>query len=183
MIQKKTPAVAKCILVIMVRGVTSDLKLQFAAFATVGITADFLYPIIWKAISILEVTLKLKVLLCTCDGASPNRIFFKLHATDGEPFTHKTVNPYDPTRHIYFISDVPHLIKTARNCFSNSYSHTKSRSLWKDGKDISWMHIVRLYEEHCEQNLYTPCPKLTRGHIDLTAFSCSSVQCNYCKFT
>nr|XP_034339030.1 uncharacterized protein LOC117693074 [Crassostrea gigas] len=170
-IQKKTPAVAKCILVIMVRGVTSDLKFPFAAFATVGITADFLYPIIWKAISILEVTLKLKVLFCTCDGASPNRRFFKLHATDGEPFTHKTVNPYDPTRHIYFISDVPHLIKTARNCFSNSYSHTKSRSLWKDGKDISWMHIVRLYEEHCEQNLYTPCPKLTRGHIDLTAFS------------
>lgn len=56
-IQKKTPAVAKCILVIMVRGVTSDLKFPFAAFATVGITADFLYPIIWKAISILEVTL------------------------------------------------------------------------------------------------------------------------------
>lgn len=62
------------------------------------------------------------------------------------------------------------MIKTARNCFSNSYSHTKSGSLWKDGKDISWMHIVRLYEEHCEQNLYTPCPKLTRGQ-DLTAFS------------
>lgn len=30
---------------------------------------------------------------------------------------------------------------------------------------------MRLYEEHCEQNLYTPCPKLTRGYIDLNAFS------------
>ena len=33
------------------------------------------------------------------------------------------------------------------------------------------MHIVKLFEEHCDQNLYTPCPKLTRGHIDLNAFS------------
>lgn len=50
-----------------------------------------------------------------------------------------------------------------------------TRQLWKDGKDISWMHVVRLFEEQCEQSLYTPCPKLTRGHIDLTAYSCMKV--------
>lgn len=83
-----------------------------------------------------------------------------------------TPNPYDETRKLFFISDVPHLLKTARNCFSNSQSHKMTRHMWKNGKDISWMHIVRLFEEHCEENLYTPCPKLTRGQIDLTAFSC-----------
>lgn len=33
------------------------------------------------------------------------------------------------------------------------------------------MHVVRLFEEQCDQSLYTPCPKLTRGHIDLTSYS------------
>lgn len=50
-----------------------------------------------------------------------------------------------------------------------------TRQLWKDGKDISSMHVVRLFEEQCEQSLYKPCPKLTRGHTDLTAYSCMKV--------
>lgn len=50
-----------------------------------------------------------------------------------------------------------------------------TRQLWKDGKYISWMHVVRLFEEQCEQSLYTPCPKLTQGHIGLTAYSCMKV--------
>lgn len=37
------------------------------------------------------------------------------------------------------------------------------------------MHVVRLFEEQCEQSLYTPCPKFTRGHNDLTAYSCMKV--------
>ncbi|CAC5356777.1 THAP9 [Mytilus coruscus] len=69
------------------------------------------------------------------------------------------------------VTNVPHLIKTARNCFSNSFSHKNTRRLWKNGKDISWMHIVRLFEEHCELQLYSPCPKLTRRHTDLAAFT------------
>ncbi|CAC5396802.1 THAP9 [Mytilus coruscus] len=67
--------------------------------------------------------------------------------------------------------DVPYLIKTARNCLCNSFSHKNTRRLWKNGKDISWMHIVRLFEEHCELQLYSPCPKLTWSHIDLAAFT------------
>lgn len=45
---------AKCMLVIMVRGVATSLKFPLAGFATNSITADFLYPIIWKAVSILH---------------------------------------------------------------------------------------------------------------------------------
>ncbi|XP_063403610.1 uncharacterized protein LOC134687330 [Mytilus trossulus] len=164
--------VAKFMLVIMVKGVTSNLKFPLAGFATNSITADFLYPIIWKAVSLIECVAKLKVLFCTCDGASPNRRFFQLHKIDNsEEPVYFTINPYDNSRNLYFISDVPHLIKTARNCFSNSFSHKNTRRLWKNGKDISWMHIVRLFEEHCELQLYSPCPKLTRSHIDLAAFT------------
>lgn len=53
---------AKCMLVIMVIGVASSLKFPLAGFATNSITAYFLYSIIWKAVSILEVAVGLKVL-------------------------------------------------------------------------------------------------------------------------
>jgi hypothetical protein len=36
--------VAKFMLVVMVRGITRDLKFPLAGFATMSITADFLYP-------------------------------------------------------------------------------------------------------------------------------------------
>ena len=40
-------------------------------------------------------------------------------------------------------------MKTARNCFSNSFSHRNFRKMWKGGRDISWVHIVNLYKDHC----------------------------------
>ena len=44
---------------------------------------------------------------------------------------YKTTNPYcQDKRPIYFISDVPQLIKTIRNCWSHSFSHGNTRKLW-----------------------------------------------------
>ncbi|XP_033730198.1 LOW QUALITY PROTEIN: uncharacterized protein LOC117319517 [Pecten maximus] len=166
---------AKNMLVLMVRGVSTDLKFPLAGFATLSITADFLYPIIWKAIDIVEI-INLKVLFLTCDGASSNRKIFDMHkVSEDQVLVYSTVNPRDKSRKIFFISDVPHLMKTTRNCFSNSNAHKNTRKLWKDGKDISWLHILKLYEEHCELSLYSPCPKLTRAHVDMTAFGCMKV--------
>ncbi|XP_076091095.1 uncharacterized protein LOC143063058 [Mytilus galloprovincialis] len=163
--------IAKYMLVLMVRGVATDLKFPLAGFATLSITADFLYPIIWKAIRILETSAaQLKVLFLTCDGASANRKFFNLHGQVND-FVYFTDNPFsEDGRKIYFVSDVPHLIKTTRNCYSNSFSHLNTRKLWNNGKDISWIHLLTMFEQHCEMSLYTPCPKLTRSHLDLTPF-------------
>ena len=157
----------------MVKGVSTKLCFPLAHYATDGITADLLYPLIWRAIGTLEVDLNLHVLFITCDGASPNRNFFKLHGRQDE-LIYYTVNPYSPDKNVYFISDPPHLLKTVRNCFSNSYSHCTSRSLWRAGKTISWMHIVDLFEDHCS-GLYRLCPKLSRPHIDLTSYSVMNV--------
>ena len=41
--------------------------------------------------------------------------------------THKTWNPF-ANRDPYFFCDPPHLLKTARNCLSNSGAHSKSES-------------------------------------------------------
>ena len=42
---------------------------------------------------------------------------------------YKSINPYGLRFDLFFFSDVPHLLKTARNCFSNSFSHSKSRKM------------------------------------------------------
>ena len=42
----------------------------------------------------------------------------------------RTVNPYSEDRHIYFIADVPHLIKTTRNCWARSYRTGSTPNLW-----------------------------------------------------
>ena len=60
----------------------------------------------------------------TCDGAASNRSFFKLHS-DVEDMQHgvvyRTKNIYAPDgRYVYFLSDVPHLMKTVRNCWLGS---------------------------------------------------------------
>ena len=48
--------------------------------------------------------------------------------------TYRTLNIMaDEERYIYFISDPPHLIKTARNCLSNSLSGRCTRRMWNNG--------------------------------------------------
>ena len=173
--QQASRDLATSALVIMIRGVTTNLKYPLAAFATRGLDSNQLYTILWQVIELLE-DRGLKVLFITCDGASQNRKFFQTHRAEdnGEP-VHSTPNPYaDDNRQIYFISDVPHLLKTARNCFASSDSHRKSRLLWNNGQPILWTQLVNLFTHHIENKLYTKS-HLTRAHIDLTSFSCMKV--------
>ena len=83
----------------------------------------------------------IKVVGVTCDGASPNRSMFRmqLHMTRVADFnadvgvTHRTLNIMaEEKRSIYFISDPPYLIKTARNCLSNSLAGRCTRSMWNN---------------------------------------------------
>ncbi|XP_053385111.1 uncharacterized protein LOC128550306 [Mercenaria mercenaria] len=167
---------ARYVLVLMIRGVSSNLKFPLAHFATNGVTSDQLFCILWEAVEILELDVGLEVMFITSDGASPNRRFIRLHNVGGNETVFKARNIFAPEpRYIYFISDPPHLLKTARNCFSNSYSHNKTRRMWMDGYDMSWLHIVDLYNEHCS-GIYRLCPKLTKQHIDITAFGAMKVR-------
>ena len=65
------------------------------------------------------------------DKASVNRKIFRMHQSNSSEVTFKVPNPYSSDgRFIYFISDIPHLIKTMRNCWSNSFGHSYKRALW-----------------------------------------------------
>ena len=132
-----------------------------------------------KAIELVELNAELKVMFITCDGASPNRRSFEMHKSEaqGDELVYRIENIYalDEGRYLYFICDVPHLLKTTRNCFANSYSMKKRRKLWRCGKSISRMHVVDLYKKHVQDVLYSVCPKLTKAHADLSSLSCMKV--------
>ena len=115
------PPISNHVLVLMVRGIFFKLEFPYAHFGTKGVTADFLFPIVWEGIRQLE-SIGFKVICVTADGASPNRKFFRMHGKKGE-LVYNTHNPFaDPEekRPLFFISDPPHLIKTTRNCWSHS---------------------------------------------------------------
>ena len=115
------PPVSKYLLALMVRGTLSSLKFPYAHFATMGVTADMLLPIVDEAINRLECR-DLKVISVTADGASPNRKLFHLYSSQDVSVPYKTQNVYSHTgkRWLYFFIDPPHLIKTSRNCWANS---------------------------------------------------------------
>ena len=128
--------VATHMLLFMVRGMFTSLEFPYAHLATRGATADAFYPLEWKVVQRLE-RCGLNVIAFSFDGASPNRKFYKMHASLSDGVVHKRRNPFCEDRYIYFICDVPHLIKITRNCLSlvpklrkdhvhlNSYSRMK----------------------------------------------------------
>ena len=161
-------------LAFLVRGMCTDLKHVVAYFFTGNVTSFQLMPMFWKVVSTLKLSLKLMVCAAVNDGASPNRKFFRLHAKLAVDLkcdvVYKTPNLFAMSRFIYFFADLPHLIKTARNCLYNSGSGSCSRYMWNDGQYLLWRHIASLYYSDQEFALHT-LPKLTLDHIVLTSYS------------
>ena len=135
-------AIATHVLAFMVRGIARDLKCILGYFSTDNLTSYQIMPVFWKAVSILELSCSLWVCAAVSDGVSPNRKFYDLHigligADHSDDVIHKTVNLFAPSRFIYFFSDAPHLVKTARNCLFNSGLGKHTRLMW-NGKELIW---------------------------------------------
>lgn len=123
------PPIATHLLTLMVRGLLTSCKFPYAHFPTESLTGDQIFPIAWEAIERLE-RIGFRVIAITADGASPNRKFFHMHSAAGNNLCYKSPNPYtSEDRSVYFFSDVPHLMKTTRNCWSHS-SKSGTRNLW-----------------------------------------------------
>ena len=89
-----------------------------------GISAEKLMPLVWRAIRMLQLT-GLTVISVVADGASSNRKFFRLHKIlkyQKSGVTYMAPNISEPDRFVYFIADAPHLLKTVRNAWYNSQS-------------------------------------------------------------
>ncbi|KAK3910020.1 Transposable element P transposase [Frankliniella fusca] len=116
-----------------------------------------------------------KVIAVIFDGASVNRKFLTMNSNFGNTkFVHVTMNVASgDSRPLYFMVDPPHLMKTFRNCLANSYSHRRSRTLWKNGQPLSWEAIEALYKITKNDKFKTT--KLTKAHVRLSSFSCMKV--------
>lgn len=96
-----------------------------------GVSGHDLHGIVWNAIRRLE-QIGLHVVAVACDGAKPNRKFFKDHfhkTCARKGVLYKAPNLFRPGKFVYFFSDVPHLLKTTRNAWANS-KENGTRSLW-----------------------------------------------------
>ena len=159
----KVTTVAFHVLVFLIRSIVNPFKFSLANFATDGISASPMFPLLWKAISICE-KCSLKIIAVTCDGASPNRKLFRMrcHLTQDDDMnpetdvTYRTRNLLSGTenRFLYFISDARHLLKTARNCLSNSGSSKFTCYMWNSGLLLLWNHIAEIFYENQECGLH-----------------------------
>ena len=123
---------AAYVLVFMVRGIFSKLAYPFGYFASMGFTADQLYPCVMEATRVLQ-SIGFMVRALVCDGASPNRKLFQMLNMSE---LHWTTNWFSCGEKIFLFSDVPHLIKTTRNCFENSCWNKKTRNLHVSSKVV-----------------------------------------------
>ena len=109
---------AKTVLVIMIRGLFTDITFPYATFPATNLTGEQLIPIFLESIMKVE-TCGLRVTSITLDGSSVNRKFFKIIAAKNQ---YKFPNPATASnnkRDVYLFSDPLLLIKTARNCLAN----------------------------------------------------------------
>ena len=143
-VDEDTP-VASHALAFLVRGLCTNLKHVVAYYFTGNVTSFQLMPLFWKVVAALESTVKLWVLAAVNDGASPNRKFFALHSKLGgklpDGLVYKTPNLFCRGRVIFFFADVPHLMKTARNCLYNSGYGSRSRYMWNDGQYLLFRFV------------------------------------------
>ena len=133
--------IAKTMMVIMVRGVFNDICFPYAQFPMASPKGSDIFQLIWREIDRLECN-DVKVLGVTCDGASVNRRFLKLH---GNSLTYKTNNIYsDDNRSLLFFIDPSHLLKTIRNAVYNPSRHL-------------WVCDVRIAKHLCIHASYITC--------------------------
>ena len=86
---------------------------------------------------------------------------------------YRTVNAYAPDRFIWLFADVPHLMKTARNCLYYSSPGKSTRCMWNDGEYLLWQHISTSVNEDADNGL---CSNLSCEHTELTSYSVMNVR-------
>ena len=170
------PKLAKKVLVYMAFGVSNPIQDIVAVYTTSGsLTAAQLYSRTWNVVYRME-SYGNKILSLICDGASTNKKFFRMHAkldTNCE-FVYGTKNlACGEDRNIFFIVDPVHGMKSLKNNFANSFSHKKTRRMWKNGEIISWKVIEVFYS--IIQKIKYQETKLTKSHVKLTSYSCMKV--------
>ncbi|XP_066926583.1 uncharacterized protein [Clytia hemisphaerica] len=174
LLQDKTK-LATHIMVFMAKSLKNPLSFAFANFATDGATSEQIFSLYWKA----------------DDDAKSSDLVYKV----------KNMYSVDE-RYIFFFADVPHLIKTARNCLWASGSDFSPRFMWNSvtynihevskcvslqlllfsllGSYLLWAHVKSMFYEDMDNGLKL-MPKITTDHILLNSYSKMRVHLACCR--
>ena len=68
------------VLTLMTRGLFKHFNYPVVYYVSAGFSSHQLYPVVWDVIQVFE-SCDIHVSAFACDGASPNRKFFKIHKT------------------------------------------------------------------------------------------------------
>lgn len=188
---------AKKVLVFMIRNITAiEKKSQMRGVVAIypvpsSMSASSLYTRLWDVMYCCE-SANIPIISIVCDGASTNRSCLKMHPRyqrsvaemdfddedddvyeDENDVVFCTTNLASSNlRPLYFIIDPPHLLKTIRNAFANSFCHKKSRRLWNK-EIISWKLITEYFHRN-KTNKFRKST-ITSAHVHLTSFSVMKV--------
>ncbi|XP_042150354.1 uncharacterized protein LOC120840815 [Ixodes scapularis] len=147
-------------LVLMFQPFVGKWTQVIGVFASSGnVKADLLTKIVTEAIILCEQSGLLVDYVC-CDGASWNRAMWHNFGVHGSATSVrcKAAHPSDSSRFVYFISDVPHLVKCVRNQMMKTGFNTQN------GR-VHWEHVVATWK--CDRSDVTlkAAYKLTRAHV------------------
>lgn len=86
---------ANSMLVLLVRGLFSNLLFPYAQFPCTALSGEQMYDPVWEAVHRLELC-GFKVLALTCNGLAANRRLFRMHNPEGgaNNIVHKVHNPW-----------------------------------------------------------------------------------------
>ena len=126
-------------LVIMISGLKKPWHVPLAYFLTHNLNADILAHLIQESITILH-EIGCLVHAVIFDGAAKNIGMAEKLGCDIRHCEGSFPNPSETSKKVHVIFDICHMIKLARNAFSDMKSFCKP-----NGEKISWEHIVALY--------------------------------------
>ncbi|CAI6377798.1 unnamed protein product [Macrosiphum euphorbiae] len=154
----RTPTFGTHALVIMVRGLYKKWKFPFCYFFTGnGVKGDDLVIIIKKCVEKVMTRLNLIPTTIVCDQGTQNQRMFKLlGGTEDRPFT--IINE----KKIFFIYDMPHLVKSIRN-------NLLSGNFEINNNIVSFKDIRKTYETDIK-NTARAMTKITPAHLAPNAF-------------
>ena len=175
--QEGTRPVAKTMLTYMAKGISSSSKGIVACYPTASLTRDYLHSRTWDVIEACELA-DVKIIVIVGDGHGTNHAFFNMH-TPLHPalpsgVVYQTLNVFAVDRPIFFFTDLPHVLKTIRNCFANSGAHRRSRMLIKNREFITWQTIIACYKSEQPDELRY-LHKLTAQNVFLNSYSVMKV--------
>lgn len=151
--------IGKQICVFMLRGLYTNWKYVLNYFVSdTAIDGDDIHKIIKKNVIICK-RMGIRVRAVCGDQGSNNRKAYRLF---GVSYT----KPYAiiDGEKVFFMYDVPHLIKSVRN---NLLNHKSIRT--PDGA-AKWQHLQTIFAEDEKSDLIKRCPKLTLSHISPNSF-------------